>query len=314
MGQIDQNENVSERAGRFLWTSGRVLEQRRFAWHFLGEGGPEGATAALEAYRAEEGGYAYGLEPDVRGPAPQPATLRTGVPILAETGALAGPIGHDLCDWLTKVTAADGGVPAALPSLRPYPRPPWVQIPEEPAGGLLPTGWITGPMLGAGLEHPWVQGASAFCRTAVQNLGDETHPYEVHAAIAYLDGTPDRAWAKTQAARLGELVRRQRLVLLDPDRPETARIAPGYAPGEYHFPHDYATRPESLARDWFTDDEMRTSLRALAAAQEADGGWPIRWAEWSPTIRVEARPMVTVDALLTLRAYGTPTSWHPGLF
>ncbi|NUP33135.1 MAG: hypothetical protein HOU01_15645, partial [Streptomycetaceae bacterium] len=46
------------------------------------------------------------------------------------------------------------------------------------------------------------------------------------------------------------------------------------------------------------------SLTALAAEQEDDGGWPIRWAQWSPTIRVEARPIVTVEALLTLRAYG----------
>ncbi|KUJ65201.1 hypothetical protein ACZ90_50250 [Streptomyces albus subsp. albus] len=285
-----------------MWTSGRVLEQRRFAWHFLGEGGPEGVLAAVEAYRAEEGGYAYGLEPDVRGPAPQPATLRAAVPLLAETGALAGPVGHRLCDWLETVTAPDGGVSAALPSLRPYPRPPWVRIPDRAAGGLLPTGWIVGPMLAAGLEHPWVERASAFCRTAVEAVG-ETHPYEVHAAVAYLDGAPDHAWAESQSARLGGLVREQRLVLLDPDHPEQARIAPGYAPGEYHHPHDYAARPDSLARAWFTDEEMRTSLRALAAAQEDDGGWPIRWAEWSPTVRVESRPMVTVEALLILRAY-----------
>jgi hypothetical protein len=306
---MELNDDMRTRAERFLWTSGRVLEQRRYAWHFRDEGGPEGVLAVLAGYRADEGGYAYGLEPDVRGPAPQPATLRTAVPILAETGALAGPLGTALCDWLTGVSAADGGVPAALPSLRPYPRPPWVQIPDAPAGGLLPTGWIVGPMLAAGLDHPWVAGADAFCRSAVEALTGETHPYEVHSAVAYLDGVAAgapgrRAWAESQAARLGTLVRERRLVPLDPAHPEDTVIPPGYAPAEYHYPHDYATRPESLARRWFTEDEMAASLTALAAEQEDDGGWPIRWAQWSPTIRVEARPIVTVEALLTLRAYG----------
>ncbi|MGR7001445.1 hypothetical protein ACU686_30935 [Yinghuangia aomiensis] len=93
------------------------------------------------------------------------------------------------------------------------------------------------------------------------------------------------------------------LVPLDPAHPEDTVIPPGYAPAEYHYPHDYATRPESLARRWFTEGEMAASLTALAAEQEDDGGWPIRWAQWSPAIRVEARPIVTVEALLILRAY-----------
>lgn len=299
-------DEMVERAAGFLWTTGRVLEQRRFAWHFLGAGGPDGVLAALEAYRTGDGGYAYGLEPDVRGPAPQPATLRAAMPVLAETGALSDARTAALCDWLVAVTADDGGVPGALPSLRPYPRPPWVPIPDAPQGALLPTGWIVGPMLRAGVTHPWVAAASDFCRRAVEHITAtraETHPYEVHAAVTYLDNAPDRLWAREQATRLGELVREQRLVVLDPDRLDDARIAPGYAPGEYHYPHDYATSPGSLARAWFTDAEVERGLAHLVNQQEEDGGWPIRWAEWAPTIRVESRPIVTVEALLTLRAY-----------
>ncbi len=93
----------------------------------------------------------------------------------------------------------------------------------------------------AGVEHRWLETAAAFCRDAIEQL-DQTHPYEAEAAIAFLDGTPDRAWADQQARRLGELVRGQRIVLLDPDHPEQSRLAPGYAEGEYHLPHDYARR------------------------------------------------------------------------
>ena len=59
-------------------------------------------------------------------------------------------------------------------------------------------------------------------------------------------------------------------------------MAPGYAPGEHHFPYDYAKTPGSLARAWFTDDEMARSLDFLAGEQQEDGGWPIRWRQWAP--------------------------------
>jgi hypothetical protein len=133
---------------------------------------------------------------------------------------------------------------------------------------------------------------------------EETHPYEVHAAVAFLDHVPDRARAARAVERLGELVRAQRLVVLDPERPEDAHLSPGYAPGELHYVPDYAATPESLARAWFTDDEVERGLHWLASQQQEDGGWPIRWREWSPGTRLESRPRVTIEALLTLRAYG----------
>jgi hypothetical protein len=296
------DDSMTERAGRFLWTSGRVLEQRRFAYLFGAESESTGVLTALDAYRGTDGGYAFGLEPDVRGPASQPIALPSALKILEETGALKSSRATRLCDWLTSTTAPDGGVPAVLPSLRPYPRPPWLPITDEPTGDLLTTGQITGPLLRNEIRHPWLEAATEFCRTAVENLR-QTHPYEAMAAVAFLDGVPDRRWAKRQAARLGELVHGQRIVLLDPDHPETTRIAPGYAPGEYHLPHDYARHPGSVARAWFTDEQLNRSLEHLTAEQQEDGGWPVNWAKWTSTTEAEARPGVTLAALLTLRAY-----------
>ncbi|MGC0419412.1 hypothetical protein [Embleya sp. AB8] len=296
-------DEMLARAEQFLWTSGRVLEQRRFAYLFGDREAPAGVLAALDAYLTPDGGYAYGLEPDVRGPVPHPATLRTAMPVLVETDALRDAARMSrLCDWLASVSTEVGGVPPALPALRDYPHPPWLVVPEPPVAGLIPTGWILGPLLRAGVEHAWVTAATEFCHTAVEKLAD-THPYEIEAAVTFLDHTPDRAWAERQSRRLGELVREQRLVLLDPAHPDRARLAPGYAVGEYHLPHDYAPHPDNVARTWFTDAELRVGLRALAEAQEADGGWPIRWAEWSPTVRVESRPGVTIEALNILRAW-----------
>ncbi|WP_344662878.1 hypothetical protein [Catenulispora subtropica] len=302
------NQNTSEsgsvldRAETFLWTSGRVLEQRRFEVLFGGADGA-GLVAALEAYRTADGGFAYGLEPDVRGPAPQPLSVATALAVLADAGQSAVPMVTRALDWIASVTAPDGGAPAVLPTLAPYPHPPFVPVEPDPPGTLLATGQILAPVLRGGIDHPWIKGAVEFTRKEVEAIG-RTHPYDVHAAVLFLDAVPDRTWAHEQGERLGALVREQKIVLLDPAHPENAVIAPGYAPGEYHLPHDYAPRPDSVARAWFSDEEMERGLDYLAATQDEDGGWPVTWAKWSPTTEFEARPGVTIKALRTLRAYG----------
>ncbi|MEW5660474.1 hypothetical protein ABGT92_34965, partial [Streptomyces cinereoruber] len=59
------------RAERFVWLTARVLEQRRFAYHFQ-RGGADQVETALTAYLNEDGGYGHALEPDLRGPVSQP--------------------------------------------------------------------------------------------------------------------------------------------------------------------------------------------------------------------------------------------------
>ena len=296
------NEIISS-AAAFVWASGRVLEQRRFEVLFGGAPDGSGLAAAVAAYRTADGGYAYGLEPDVRGPAPQPLTAATALATLEDAGPLDAATVTSVLDWLTTVTTAEGGVPAVLPTLAAYPRPPWLPIAGEATADLLATGQILGPVLRSGVAHAWIGPAVEFARRGVEAM-EQTHPYGVESALMFLEAAPDRAWAAEQAARLGKLLREQRTVLLDPAHPEDAVITPGYAPGEYHLPHDYAPKPQSLARAWFSDEEMERSLDHLAASQDSDGGWPINWAKWSPTTEMEARPGVTVKALRVLRAYG----------
>lgn len=288
-------------AERLVWLTGRVLEQRR--WEFLfADGSAEDVLAALEAYRCLDGGFGYGLEPDMRGPVSQSLHVHTALSLLDEVDRCHGERVLSLCDYLTSITAPDGGVPAVLPSLRDYPRAPFMPVIDDPPGALLTTGLLAGVLHKNSVEHPWLKPATAFCWDRIATLGD-THPYEVHAAVAFLDHVPDRDRARSVAAEVGRRVREQQLVVLDPSHADQVPVAPGYAPGEWHYAYDYAPTPTSLARSWFRDDEMDVALDTLAGAQEPDGGWPVRWQAWAPGIVLEARARVTIEALGTLCAY-----------
>jgi hypothetical protein len=276
-----------DEAEAYIWSTARVLEQRRFEALFKG-GDAQPIRAALAPYKNADGGYGYALEPDGRGPTSQPPHVWTALEALDD----AGTTDETVCDYLSTITAADGGVPVALPSLERYPHAPWWRIGTE--GTLLATSLLYAPLAKHGVDHPWLNTAEAFCWNAVDAIAS-THPYEVEAAITFLDAAPDRRRAEQAAARLGQLVKEQALVGKQPE---------GYSPGEIHHPHDFAKRPDSLARAWFSDEEIEASLDHLQSQQRDHGGWDITWAVWTPAIEIEWSGLVTIAALKTLRAYG----------
>ncbi|TXS57226.1 hypothetical protein [Streptomyces sp. t39] len=290
------------RAEHFVWLTARVLEQRRFAYHFLG-GGADPVETALFAYLNDDGGYGHALEPDLRGPLSQPLHTAHALRVLDSIGRCGGLRVERMCRYLTEVSTAEGALPAIHPSQRGYPHAPFLPVVDAPRSDLLATGPVVGLLHRNQVWHAWLFRATDFCWAAIDAL-ETTHPYEVEAAIAFLDSAPDRSRAEAAAARLGRLVRDRRLVALDPGRTADLPVAPGYAPGEHHFPHHYAPTPGSLARRWFTDEEMALSLDHLAGQQQADGGWPLTWREWAPGTALESRPIVTIEALRTLQAHG----------
>ncbi|MFE3547863.1 hypothetical protein ACFXN2_04210 [Streptomyces kronopolitis] len=292
------------RAEHFIWLTARVLEQRLFEYHFLG-GGPDPVETALAAYRNDDDGFGHALEPDLRGPVSQPLHTAHALKVLDLIGRCDGRQVERICRYLTKISTPEGALPALDPSQRGYPAAPWIPVVDDPPSALLATGPVVGVLHRNEVWHAWLFRATDYCWAAVESL-EETHPYEVEAALAFLDGAPDRPRAAAAARRLGRLVREQQLVLLDPERAAEVPVSPGYAPGEHHLAYDFAAAPGSLARGWFTDEEMDRALDHLAALQEEDGGWPVNWRMWAPGTALESRPMVTLKALLTLRAYGRP--------
>lgn len=290
-------------AERFIWLTARLLDRHRYAYLF--KGGPADAVVdALRPYQNSDGGFGNALEPDGRGAGSQPVHVQMALEILSQIGRCSGPAVLRAVDYLASVTAPNGGAPVALASVRDAPRAPWWEFDgDHPDGSLLPTAGIVGVLLENQFAHAWVGPASGFCWSAIEAL-DETHPYEIVACLSFLDRAPERERAEVQAARLGRLVRERSFVLLDPGRPESVAISPGYAPGEIHTPLDYAPAPSSLARRWFSDLEIDLALDALVAAQGEDGGWYFTWRDWNPATTLEWRGAMTIRALTTLRAYG----------
>jgi hypothetical protein len=293
-------------AEQAVWRTARVLEQRRFRHHFQAPD-RNGVLAALDVYRTEDGGYGFALEPDGRGPVSQPLHVEFALRILADIDAITSDIGDRICGYLVPITRRDGGLPGVHASIAPYPKAPWWAVDEQDTGSLIPTAAIAGPLLAAGIGHPWLAGATGFCWARIEEVADgaATHPYEIENALSFLDGVPaDRDRARELAGRLGTRVRDERWVTLRPDHPDDVVLPPGYGPGEFHCVHDYAPTPHALARQWFTDAEFAAGLDWLAGSQRQDGCWTVRWRDWCPAATAEWRGWATVQALLTLRTFG----------
>lgn len=279
------------RATDFMWRAARLLERRRYAYLFL-DGERQAVPEALRPYQNSDGGFGNGLEPDVRAPVSQPVPTWTALGILDETGDFTDPMVGQICDYLLSITTAEGGLPFVLPSVRDYPRAPWWEPDDQPSASLNPTAAIAGLLYKHGVQHPWLVKATTYCWSQLDAL-DQTSPYEMRAVFPFLDYAPDRRRAEEVFDRIGPKILEQKLVALTPT-----------AENDTHTPLNYAPRPESMARRLFSDEVIEASLDALASAQQEDGGWPFNWLAWNPATALEWRGVVTVEALVTLRAYG----------
>lgn len=276
----------------FIWRTARLLDRCRFSYQFL-SGEAQAVLTALRPYQNPDGGFGNALEPDLRGPVSQPVPTWTALGILDEINAFSEPMVQQICDYLLTITTVEGGVPFMLASALAYPRAPWWETDGQPPASLNPTAAIAALLHKHHVQHPWLERATEYCWRQIAAI-ETTSPYEMRAVLPFLDFVPDRARAEQAFARVGQKILEQQLVALDP-----AAIAES----ETHSPLNFAPRPSSLARQLFADSVIEAHLDHLAATQEEDGGWPINWLVWTPATGLEWRAWITIDALLTLRAY-----------
>jgi hypothetical protein len=284
------NDTIA-RAQEFVWANARLLERQLFAYLFAG-GAKEPVPAALRGYQNADGGFGNGLEPDKRDPHSQPVDCEHALHILDEIDGFDDPMVARLCDFLPTITTTDGGLPFALPTVNDYPHAPWWTADADPPASLNPTASIVGLLLKHGVRHPWVTQAADYCWGAISELEmDEFHT--LMPVITFLEHAKDRVRAEQGLDRIAARLREPGVIATDPD-----------AEGYVQKPLDWAPRADSWARRLFSDDLLAIHLKALAARQQADGGWPISWDPISEGVRLEWRGWVTILALRTLQSYG----------
>lgn len=176
----------TEAAVRFIESSARLLDRHLTALH-LADGPVDPVLTTLRAYQNDDGGFGHALEPDIRCPGSQPAATLAALEILAEVGASTHPMVRHAVDWAAGIANADGGLPTVLPSADGHPRAPWMQ-PNADSGFL--TYAITAQLWNLGVEHPWLDRATAWCWEQIDSA-DTPAGYTVTFALDFLDAVPD---------------------------------------------------------------------------------------------------------------------------
>jgi hypothetical protein len=284
-------------ATRFVTTHARLLDRHRLRL-LLGEPDGPAVLRAVDAYRNDDGGYGWGLEPDFRAPESQPGGALHAFEAFAEVAPLRTERAVELCDWLASISLGDGGMPFALPIADAAGTAPFWAEADATTSSLHITAAVTGmaqrvaghdPAVAA---HPWLEGATRYCLDAIAGVEPPLHALELKFSLDFLDSVADDVpEAAEQLARLGAQI-----------PPEGRLHVGGGVEDEYMRPLDFAPEPGRPVRALFAPNLVAAELERLAGRQQDDGGWPEEFTPYSPMAALEWRGYLTVQAVKVLRA------------
>jgi hypothetical protein len=287
-------------AREFMATHARALDRRRFEL-LDGPADESGLLAALDGYRNTDGGYGWGLEPDLRTPESQPGASLHAFEVFEQIAPAIAPQAVELCNWLESVSLPDGGLPFARPLGIAAGSGPWWREADSSVSSLQITSVSVAMALRVGAHdqavasHPWTRRATEYCIAAIEAMDEAPFAYVLAFCIRFLDALhdaePDRA--EPLLGRLGEFV------------PADGRVpVSGGTEDETLRPLDLASYPDRPARAMFADDVIAADLDRLAAGQKEDGGWTVDYLKISPAGSLDWRGYATVQAIEVLRRNG----------
>src|SRR4051794_2208998 len=179
-----------EAAAAFMAGHARMLDRRRFDL-VMGRGDPSAALASLSAYRNPDGGYGWGLEPDLRAPESQPGGALHAFEAFAGVAPARSRHAVALCDWLGAVTLADGGLPFALPVAHASGLAPFWATADPTVSSLQITAYVAATAHRTGdpdvAAHAWLARATDYCLRAIADLAEDPFALVVLASLGLLD-------------------------------------------------------------------------------------------------------------------------------
>jgi hypothetical protein len=284
-------------AEAFMAAHARVLDRRRFRL-LTGQADPGTVLAALDAYRNPDGGYGWGLEPDLRSPESQPGPALHAFEVLEEIAPATTSQAVALCDWLASVSLPDGGLPFALPVTNAAGCAPfWAQA-DPTVSSLQITAVVAAtahrvaahdPAVAA---HPWLAQATRYCLAAIQAVRDMPPAIELAFAIQLLDAAYD-----THPEEAAALLERLRAYI---PASGLVHVQEGLE-DEMMRPLDFAPTPDRPVRALFAPEAIAAELQRLVDQQQDDGGWTVDFASYSPAAALEWRGYRTVRAVSVLQ-------------
>jgi hypothetical protein len=282
-------------AQSFMASHARVLDRRRLEL-LLDAGDPAPVLAAVDAYRNADGGYSWGLEPDLRATESQIGGAYHAFEVFADVAPATSPRALELCDWLGSVALPDGGLPFGLPVSNPAGSAPFWANADPTVSSLQLSAFVTGtahrvaahdPAVAA---HPWLARATDYCLAAIDALDDAPFAIELAASIMFLDAVHGvRPETAGLLERLGGHIPADGLV----------PVTQG-AEGETMRALDFAPYPDRPARALFSQEAIEADLQRLADGQQEDGGWRVDFQNYSPAAELEWRGYMTVRAVSIL--------------
>jgi hypothetical protein len=282
----------------FMAMHARLLDRRRLDV-VLHDAPPDGVLAALSGYRNPDGGYGWGLEPDLRAGESQPGAALHAFEVFEDIHPATSPQAVELCDWLASASVPGGGLPFALPVSDSAGCAPFWAEADPTVSSLQITAVVTaiahrvarGDPAVAG--HPWLARATDYCLAAIEAMGDAPHALELAFALQLLDAVHDtRPEADALITRLGGHIPASGMVQVG-----------GGLEDEMMRPLDFAPSPGRPVRRLFAREAISAELERLAGSQQDDGGWTVDFGSYSPQAALEWRGHATVRAVSVLRRH-----------
>jgi hypothetical protein len=284
-----------EAAVTFVATHARILERRRLDL-LVGQGTPDDVVAALDAYRNLDGGYGWGLEPDLRSSISQPVAAMHALEVLAEIRDTTTRRPVEILEWLAGHMLTDGGVPFALACTDTEGSAPHWTGADPSKSSLQMTAQLAAQAHRlarhrADVErHPWLAQATRYCLSTIDATLQQPHAYELMLALRCLDAVAD---FDSRAAPLIE--RFAQLVSAHGPTP-----VHGGADGEVLHLLDFAPYADGPLRSAFPADAVAADMSRLAADQQSDGGWTVDYSVCSPAAVLEWRGYATFQSVRIL--------------